>query len=270
MLRLIIENRWVWAAIGLGLIVIYIVVFFYGQWIFHQYGFEFGKGGAPKAGEFGDTYGALTAFFTGAGFVGAGIAIFSQLQKQSVDEERARYATTMRTVNEMDGYYNNDRMRKLRCVASSFFLNAVVNDASENRELRQEVAKHLEKYPIRRVETEIEEFAIRDVLNYLETVAHFTNHDAVDDDLVLSVFHSRLKMYAEYANKYFPPLRDSWAQHSLVWIELKTAYEDRITQWLNEENKEHKVPTNDDQEMYTETSLLESLMREHVRCHARL
>ena len=43
---------------------------------------------------------------------------------------------------------------------------------------------------------------------FLERVAHFTNEDLVDDDLVLSVFGSRLLMYCKYAEAYILDLEE--------------------------------------------------------------
>jgi hypothetical protein len=280
--ELVKEHRWVWFFIGLGLLLVFTLVYLYALFISRQYGFELGQGGVHEAGSYGDIFGALTAFFTGAGFVGGGIAIFSQLQNLRRQEERMSdeeklelYAITMRTVNEMESYFNTDRMRKLRCVASGFFLKALMNDELEKRELREEAADHLEKFPIGYVDEDVEEFAIRDVLNYLETVAHFTNHEAVNDDLVLGVFHTRLRVYSAYAKKYFAPLRRNWDQdNSLVWIELRKLYTGGTEKWLNKEYdkefKGHEVPPEDRPKIYSDEELLASLKREHVRCHVRL
>jgi hypothetical protein len=270
--KLLYENRWLWALILLGAVVIWIVVFLYGQWVSRRYGFQLGQGGSRVAGEFGDTFGVLTAFFTGAGFVGGGLAIFSQLQNLRREEDLELLATTMRTVNEMDSYFDTDRMRNLRCVASNFFLKEIVSNELENDQLYEKAAEHLAKSGIGQADKEVEEFAVRDVLNFLERVAHFTTHDAVKDDLVLSVFHLRLKVYYEYGTKYFPPLRDV-EEHSLLWRELRDVCkeEGRIARWLNEEYKDKKIPEADRDDIHTVYSdevLLANFKREHVRCHA--
>jgi len=70
-------------------------------------------------------------------------------------------------------------------------------------------------------------------------VAHFTNEDLVDDDLVLSVFGSRLLTYWKYAKDYILPLQEippsSLRLAELRWL-CKDEYEKGIRGWLQSMN----------------------------------
>jgi hypothetical protein len=181
----------------------------------------YGLGGAAK---FGDMFGFITALFTGIGFVGIAATIFTQLQDiKRQEEERTkeqvlqRRINTMKMVSDMEHEFESERMRKLRYKACRYFLDA--DDAP----------------PLNpRDPTREESIAVKDTLNFLERVAHFTNEDLVDDDLVLSAFFSRLLVYFHYTNKHLPRSTGATEQspYSLTLIELRRLSERGIKDWI--------------------------------------
>jgi hypothetical protein len=237
--------------------------------------------GLSGAAKFGDTFGFVTALFTGIGFVGIAATIFTQLQDLKRQEEERnkgliiqRRITTMKMVFAMENEFESERMRKLRYIACDYFLKA-------------DNASSYEPTPIDR--TPEEEIAVRDTLNFLERVAHFTNHRDVDDDLVLSVFHSRLRVYFHYTKKYFPPLESS--PYSLTLIELRRLceigikdwygrlYDEQYARWIKDEPQ--KDPTSirreieklykaEIEKLYKEDRLRSTLEREHLRGSGQL
>lgn len=181
----------------------------------------YGLGGAAK---FGDMFGFVTALFTGIGFVGVAATIFTQLhglkrQEEERTKEQAlqRRMTTMKMVADMEREFESDKMRKLRYTACRYFLVAE-NAAPLNP----------------RDPTPEEGFAVKDTLNFLERVAHFTNEDLVDDDLVLSVFYSRLLVYFHFTNKHLPRFTavSEHSPYSLTLIELRRLCEKGIKDWV--------------------------------------
>lgn len=234
--------------------------------------------GLSGAAKFGDLFGFVTALFTGIGFVGVAATIFTQLHDlRRQEEERTkeqvlqRRMTTMNMVSDMEREFESDRMRKLRYIACRYFLDAENASPSDSRDPTFE-----------------ERIAVRDTLNFLERVAHFTNEDLVDDDLVLSMFFSRLLVYFHFTNKHLPRFTavSEHSPYSLTLIEVRRLCEKGIKDWVRRtydeeqphwiEEQPHKDPTEirreieqacnaDIEYLYSEDTLRGGLEGEHQR-----
>jgi hypothetical protein len=219
-------------AIAVAIVVILLLQILYFGLISQVYNVK-------AAGTFGDAFGFLTALFTGVGFVATAAIIFTQLEdikrreKERSEKERLqRRVTTMSMVYDLENEFGSERMRMQRHIACAFFLDA------ESGERRKPTPK--------------QELAIRDTLYFLERVAHFTNEDLVDDDLVLSIFGSRLLVYWKYAKDYILSLGEI-SSSSLRLAELRWLCENKkgIRAWLrwmnDEEMKRQMEDVPDDQ-----------------------
>jgi|SRR5215216_357627 len=94
--------------------------------------------GLARAGQFGDTFGAVTALFTGVGFVATAAIIFIQLRdikrreaernetikrrekERNETESLQRRVTTMSMVYDLENEFGSERMRTLRHIACDF------------------------------------------------------------------------------------------------------------------------------------------------------
>jgi hypothetical protein len=222
-------RRWVIVPILLTVIVFMLIIQFgYFVWILGMYELD-------EAGQIGDTFGAVTAYFTAVGFVGTALIVIVELQnikqrqKERIEAERLqRRVTTMSMVYDLENEFGSKRMRMLRHIASGFFLRAEDEAISSGTTPKKPTPE--------------EEIAVRDTLYFLERVAHFTNEELVDDDLVLSVFGSRLLVYWKYANEYFRPLEEV-SPSSLRLAELRwlcASEENGIKGWLRWMNEEER------------------------------
>ena len=201
--------------------------------------------GLSGAAKFGDLFGFVTALFTGIGFVGVAATIFTQLHDlKRHEEERTkeqilqRRMTTMNMVSDMEREFESDEMREARYKACRYFLDAENASPLDPRDPTPE-----------------ERIAVQDTLNFLERVAHFTNEALVDDDLVLSVFFSRLLVYYHFTNKHLPRITaaSDHSPYSLTLIEVRQlcekgikdwvrwTYDERQPHWIREQP--HKDPT---------------------------
>jgi uncharacterized membrane protein len=206
-----------------------------------------------SAGAFGDTFGFVTAFFTGVGFIGIVATILAQnrqLQSEVNEQKRQHAATSMNVVTMMEDRFDADRMRIKRHMACSFFVAA--HDASSEGRQPQDPAEN-------------EKVAVTDVLDFLETVAHFSNRADVDEDLVLSVFHRRMRMYFHYAREFFPPLRDRRSERVLIWSELEKLSTGGIEAWITKEFEDFGGPEHSPDALYSPDWLHETLHTEHLR-----
>ena len=206
-----------------------------------------------SAGAFGDTFGFVTAFFTGVGFIGIVATILAQnrqLQAEVNEQKRQHAATSMNVVTIMEDRFDTDRMRVKRHMACGFFI-AAHDASSEGRQPKDP--------------TENEKVAVTDVLNFLETVAHFSNRADIDEDLVLSVFHRWIRMYFHYAREFFPPLKDRRSERALIWSELEKLSTRRIEAWITKELEDSGIPERRPDTLYSPGWLRETLHTEHLR-----
>jgi hypothetical protein len=223
----------------LGLFVLYTEAIYYliPAWRQHTWLPSVPVGGMAMAarGQFGDMFGFITALFTGLGFAGVAVTLYAQwsalsyqtkaqgylaeqikLLKESTDAETSavrmqRSATSMDILTRMRETFDSKELRKSRYVASTFFLDAQ----------RVWWRTHPRASPA-------QDTAIRDILSFFEQMAHFTNRNGIDADMVLNAFYIRLEAYYYFAEKRVLP-----AEHasSVAWAEIRKLREKGL-EWL--------------------------------------
>jgi hypothetical protein len=194
------------------------------------------------AGVFGDTFGFVTAFFTGVGFIGIAATIFAELQARETETAVA----SMNMVYAMDDRFSTDAMRTSRRIASGWLLSAYENDG-QTGPVSNEVDVH-----------------IRAVLNSLERIAHFTKHKHVDEDLILSAFHIRMMTYLCFAERYFITDARQRSGDTILWRDLQEFCRKTIPKWNESQQREHGLTISET--AYKMDNLKERLEREYVRC----
>jgi hypothetical protein len=165
-----------------------------------------GKEAMTPLGTLGDMFGGLTAFFTGVAFIGIlGTFLLQHRDLKQHEEvgERQRTTLSINTILRLSEQFNSERMRKSRYIASSFFLKAHQRLEAHRQNVKPGLA---------------EGCAVIEVLNFFETIAHFTNHNQLDRDMVLNEFWWPMEIYAHFAREYYPPARD---EGQLPWVELR-------------------------------------------------
>jgi hypothetical protein len=261
----------------LGLFVLYTIAIYYliPAWMQDTRRPSVPVGGVAMAarGQFGDTFGFITALFTGLGFAGVAVTLYAQwrtlisqtkaqgylaeqikLLKESTDAETSavhmqRSATSMDILTRMRETFDSKELRKSRYVASTFFL-AAEKSKSGNR-------------------TPAQDTAIRDILSFFEQMAHFTNRSGIEEDMVLNAFYIRLEAYYYFAEKSFLP-----GDHasSVAWAEIRKLRE-KGPEWLKLEyvtqgfyESKDDVPHSTVQRHTDSDALIRVLKRESVRC----
>jgi hypothetical protein len=202
----------------LGLFVLYTIAIYYliPAWMQDTRRPSVPVGGMAMAarGQFGDMFGFITALFTGLGFAGVAVTLYAQwstlvyqteaqgylaeqikLLKESTDAETSavhmqRSATSMDILTRMRETFDSKELRKSRYVASTFFLDAAQKSESGNR-----------------TPEPAQDTAIRDILSFFEQMAHFTNRNGIDADMVLNAFifgwrHTTILL----RNSFFQPI----------------------------------------------------------------
>ena len=231
--------------------------------------------GIAARGQFGDTFGFITALFTGLGFAGVAVTLYAQwstlkyqtttqdylaeqielLRESTEAETRAVYmqrsATSMDILTRMRESFDRKELRKSRYVASKFFLDA---QNSESGKRTPEPAL---------------DAAIRDILSFFEQMAHFTNRSGIDEVMVLNAFYIRLEAYYHFAEKFVLP--DDHAS-SVAWAEIRKLRE-KGHEWLKLEyftqgsyKSKDDVPKEIVQQHTSSDALTRVLKRESVRC----
>jgi hypothetical protein len=255
-------------------------------------------------GQFGDMFGAITAFFTGLGFVAVGLTLYWQyrtlihqiqearsnsehqletqkaltdeleflqqateaqigsqdalteqvklLQESIEAETRAqkmqrraqkmqRRAVSMTILTSLSEKYDSMEFRNSRYIASKFFLDT-----------------HNARTAMPRPDV-TQQAAIRDILGFFEQMAHFTNRQDIEEDMVLNAFYASMEAYWYFADRIFLP--EDYIS-PISWMEIRKLRE-RIPEWLSKKS-EGKVPV-EEVRLSTE-KLIGLLEREVVRC----
>src|SRR5215212_1697618 len=156
-----------------------------------------------------------------------------------------RSATSMDILTRMRETFDSKELRKSRWVASTFFLSG------------------------KRTSEPAQDTAIRDILSFFEQMAHFTNRNGIDADMVLNAFYIRLEAYYYFAEKRVLP-----ADHasSVAWAEIRKLREKGL-EWLKLEyvtqgfyESKDVVPDSTVRRHTDHDALIRVLERESVRC----